>query len=80
MPVAEFQIEELTALAHKALPAWAYCIAHRRNELQPLDFVITIRQSLPPEFILSHYHPKEIPDPFRAQMIYKYQTACLEGR
>jgi len=78
MPVGKFEIEEIRKLVQNALPAWAYCIAHGRNEPGEIDFAIVIREGLPSEFIVGHYHPEEIPDPLRGRMIYKYRTG-LKG-
>jgi len=77
IPVGQFMIEELEALAHYALPAWAHCMAHSKKQPGRIDFTITMDQTLPPKNIVDHYHPKEVPDPFRRPSIYRYKA---EGR
>jgi hypothetical protein len=74
IPVSQFAIEELRALSDDALPAWAHCMAHSRNQSGQRDFAITMDHTLPPRNIVDHYHPEEVPDPSRRPYIYRYKT------
>ena len=76
IPVCQFEIEELGALAEEALPAWAHCMAHSEKQPGQIDFAITMDQTLPAKNIVGHYHPEEVPDPFRGRSIYR----CKEER
>ena len=69
----QFESQELSELADKALSAWAYCIAHGKRKPGLLDFAITLDNSLPPANIVSHYHPEEISDQFNGRLIYRYR-------
>ncbi len=71
--VSQFEIQELSALADIALPAWAYCIAHDKRDPGLLDFAIMLDDTLPPANIVDHYHPEEIPDQFNGRLIYRYR-------
>lgn len=57
MPVGQLSSGELMELARRALPAWAFAIAHDKNEAGIGDFSIEIEHGLPPQFIAGHYHP-----------------------
>ena len=74
IPVGLFATGQLEALSDDALPAWAYCMAHGKKQPGERDFSITVDQTLPPKNIVGHYHPEEVPDPFRRPFVYKYKT------
>ena len=71
--VSQFENHELNALASDAFPAWAYCIAHNKQEPGLLDFAIMVGHALQPKYILSHYHPEAIPDPSYGRSPYRYK-------
>ncbi len=61
MPVGKISNVEMRDLAEDIFPAWAFAIAHNRNETGTADFSIEIEQGLQPELIVGHYHP-DLPD------------------
>jgi hypothetical protein len=71
--VNQFEDQELGELADNALPAWAYCIAHDKRDPGLVDFAITIDETLAPENIIGHYHPKEVPDPCQDGAVYRHK-------
>lgn len=70
IPVSAIPRGTLRELACELLQTWAYNVAHSRSHSYELDFGIELDRELPPDHIIGHYHPEEIPDPSNGYKIY----------
>jgi len=74
IPLSAIQESELKELAFDLLHTWAYNLAHNSSHSYKLDFGIELDQGLPPDHIIGHYYPGEIPDPSNGYKIYCFQN------
>ncbi len=74
IPLSTIHESDLRELVCKLLYTWAYNLAHDRSHSYKLDFSIELDQGLPPDHIIGHYHPEEIPDPSNNYEIYHFSN------
>jgi hypothetical protein len=68
----------LWVVLERMITEWVYNIAHSRTESSPFDCTISLCETLPPEHIYSHYHPRKITDPLIGHKIYDAETGEYE--
>jgi len=65
--ISESDLKSFAQEVHKQLPS-----ARRGLAAPEIDFTFRLRQPLPPECVLGHFHPERVIDPLRSMALYYY--------
>lgn len=65
--ISESDFKNFAHVVHEQLPR-----ARRRLSVPEIDFTFRLRQPLPPECVLEHFHPKRVMDPLLGMIPYHY--------
>lgn len=68
MPLSEEHNSTLVQFAKKLLHEWTRINVNKPTAVWSIDFSFVLNRSVPPEWIISHYHPDGIPDPLHQRI------------
>lgn len=77
-PISYLYPSDRDLLARHLLRDWTQIRAGARDASQLQDFGWSVRWTLPPEMIVEHFHPTEIPCPQRPGFVWRAATNRLE--
>lgn len=60
--------------ARKLLQEWVRVLVNAPTFVPKLDFTVTLREDLPAQMVVGHYHPKALKDPFSRYRTFKTET------
>jgi hypothetical protein len=66
-------------LADVLLQEWTRQTVNKPDWLPKIDFTISFRESLPPEYVVSHYHPTVLKDPYDGGARYTSKVKTCPG-
>jgi hypothetical protein len=72
IPVSKVSYSEILELSGTLLADLFKSILSVNPRPSSLDFTMTLNDIVGPECIISHYHPKEIPNPHSSYEIYRW--------
>ncbi|MGD9160346.1 MAG: hypothetical protein PVG39_18160 [Desulfobacteraceae bacterium] len=49
-------------------------VAHDRDDVTVIEYTISLKKPIPPDFVVDHYYPKRITDPFKRRAIWNDES------
>lgn len=66
-------------LATDLLQEWTRITVNRPSWSPQIDFTISLKHGLPPEYVVGHYHPKELKSPYHQKMVVRTDATECPG-
>jgi len=75
LPLRRVPPSFLAEFSRKLIGEWAKILRRRRAEAGRIDFTFTLREPVPPSWVVGHFHPRLINDPHRRRTAVKVARA-----
>lgn len=71
-------VTNLESLASFMMSDYFFRIAHNRNEVNVIDYTVTLKETISPDAIVRHYCPIRIRDPYKQYAVWNDETMEYE--
>lgn len=77
LPLSDVAVHFRRALADDLLNEWTRRVVNRPDWIRSLNFTIILRDDLPPDRVVGHYHPEVLKSPYHRNAAFKTEiTSC----